>query len=166
MQDRVEYFVGACVPDSCTESEVQTLVVYGKWNYPTVIKPLHCPCVIYFESKNDKSTAVLNNICVGCTGCTPVYICVCVCRGFWAETNLFASAAAFNPNVGFHTWCIHDSMPQWFPSCRPVCHSLLVSNTHIHFWCLFCIVVLVELWHPIIRFLTDTVRFWFVICWY
>lgn len=30
MQDRVEYFVGVCVPDSCTESEVQTLVVYGE----------------------------------------------------------------------------------------------------------------------------------------
>nr|XP_021324686.1 O-acyltransferase like protein [Danio rerio] len=27
-QDKVEYFVGVCVPDSCTDSEVQTLVIH------------------------------------------------------------------------------------------------------------------------------------------
>lgn len=29
-QDRLEYFVGICVPDSCEDSEVQTLVINGK----------------------------------------------------------------------------------------------------------------------------------------
>lgn len=29
-QDPIQYFVGICVPDSCVEEEVQTLVVYGQ----------------------------------------------------------------------------------------------------------------------------------------
>ncbi|TRY98664.1 hypothetical protein DNTS_005905 [Danionella cerebrum] len=35
-QDRVEYFVGVCVPDSCTDSDIQTLVVFE----PNVFAPL------------------------------------------------------------------------------------------------------------------------------
>ncbi|XP_016126828.1 nose resistant to fluoxetine protein 6-like [Sinocyclocheilus grahami] len=48
-QDRVEYFVGVCVPDSCTESEVQPLVFYGFVRF-THVRIASCSQVINITS--------------------------------------------------------------------------------------------------------------------
>lgn len=80
-------------PDASCLWSVKSLCSTFIWSTqrPNSIKTLalplkcvcHCirqmiePCVIYLISKKYKSTVFLYNICVECTVCTPVYICVC-----------------------------------------------------------------------------------------
>ncbi|XP_043077858.1 O-acyltransferase like protein [Puntigrus tetrazona] len=49
-QDSVEYFVGVCVPDSCTESEVQTLVVYGAFDQKPISLLPSVPSILMSDS--------------------------------------------------------------------------------------------------------------------
>ncbi|XP_067233142.1 O-acyltransferase like protein [Chanodichthys erythropterus] len=49
-QDRVEYFVGLCVPDSCTESEVQTLVVYEAFEQKHISLLPSVPSILMSDS--------------------------------------------------------------------------------------------------------------------
>ncbi|KAG1943642.1 O-acyltransferase like protein [Pimephales promelas] len=49
-QDRVEYFVGVCVPDSCTESDVQTLVVYEAFEQKHVSLLPSVPSILISDS--------------------------------------------------------------------------------------------------------------------
>ncbi|XP_067280168.1 O-acyltransferase like protein [Pseudorasbora parva] len=49
-QDRVEYFVGVCVPDSCTESEVQTLVVYEAFEQKRISLLPRVPSILMSDS--------------------------------------------------------------------------------------------------------------------
>ncbi|MBN3296794.1 NRF6 protein, partial [Amia calva] len=52
-QDQVKYFVGICVPDSCDEVEVQTLVVYETFQYKnrSMVPPI--PSVFLLDSSQD-----------------------------------------------------------------------------------------------------------------
>ncbi|XP_051960120.1 O-acyltransferase like protein [Xyrauchen texanus] len=49
-QDRVEYFVGVCVPDSCTESEVQTLMYYEAFEQGRISLIPPVPSVLMSDS--------------------------------------------------------------------------------------------------------------------
>ncbi|XDV38387.1 hypothetical protein PO909_007810 [Leuciscus waleckii] len=49
-QDRVEYFVGVCVPDSCTESDVQTLVVYEAFEQKHISLLPSVPSILMSDS--------------------------------------------------------------------------------------------------------------------
>ncbi|XP_077053559.1 O-acyltransferase like protein [Siphateles boraxobius] len=49
-QDRVEYFVGVCVPDSCSESDVQTLVVYEAFEQKHISLLPSVPSILMSDS--------------------------------------------------------------------------------------------------------------------
>ncbi|XP_054613448.1 O-acyltransferase like protein [Dunckerocampus dactyliophorus] len=53
MQGTIQYFVGICVPDSCDEEDVQTLVLYDtfKYGHLSLIPPL--PAILVNESTQD-----------------------------------------------------------------------------------------------------------------
>ncbi|XP_072518738.1 O-acyltransferase like protein isoform X2 [Salminus brasiliensis] len=75
-QEEVEYFVGICVPDSCDEEEVRTLVVYPfEWGHTSLIPPV--PALLI----SDPSLGIFMTQCIS-NNITPdlsAVVCLCVC---------------------------------------------------------------------------------------
>ncbi|XP_059381996.1 O-acyltransferase like protein [Carassius carassius] len=76
-QDSVEYFVGVCVPDSCTESEVQTLVVYDAFDQKQISLLPPVPSILMLDS-------TLGVFMTRCLSDSPhadlsAIVCLCVC---------------------------------------------------------------------------------------
>ncbi|XP_066502474.1 O-acyltransferase like protein [Hoplias malabaricus] len=76
-QEAVEYFVGVCVPDSCDEKEVRTLVVYEAFDqgHSPLIPPVPAPLI------SDPTLGIFMTQCIS-NNITPdesAVFCLCVC---------------------------------------------------------------------------------------
>ena len=89
MQEEVQYFVGICVPDSCAETEVQTLVVYGN--------TIQCKCIVV-----DIYYLLLQHTC---------YMFVFVFRYVTIGRGVTYTSSALSASVQPHAGHLHDPVP-------------------------------------------------------
>ncbi|XP_068191349.1 O-acyltransferase like protein [Antennarius striatus] len=91
-QGPVQYFVGLCVPDSCGEEEVQTLVLNGKLEFgvTSLVPPL--PPILVNESTQEliMTHCLPNNIAPGASDITCLLVC-CVMVAVPLAATLFTA---------------------------------------------------------------------------